>query len=41
MQRLLAMARAEGVKMGKNAEGRHWAASSSTPGVWSALTAVT
>jgi hypothetical protein len=40
MQRLLAKARVEGVKLGKDAEGRYWAASVSTPGVWYALTAV-
>ena len=41
MRRLLAKARTEGVKLGKDAEGRYWAASTSTPGVWYALTAVT
>jgi hypothetical protein len=40
MRRLLAKARAEGVKLGKDAEGRYWGASVSTPGLWYALTAV-
>jgi len=40
MQRLLAKARAEGVKLGRDAEGRYWAASTSIPGVWYALTAI-
>jgi hypothetical protein len=40
MRRLLAKARAEGVKLGRDAKGRYWAASTSTPGLWYALTAV-
>jgi hypothetical protein len=40
MRRLLATARAEGVKLGNDAEGRYWAASTSTLGLWYALTAV-
>jgi hypothetical protein len=40
MRRLLAKARAEGIKLGQDPAGRFWASSTSQPGRWYAVTAI-